>query len=285
MNPGPFSLRRMRRLVPAGLLAAIERQREARRDDGELARRHRLSGAGEAVRDAVRTIRCLSADQRADRRFLEHEVIPALGLNDEHLHEQPAELTHAFGRGLHLWQYPNQLAPLLAWLQRNDVRVRNYGEIGARWGGTSIVLIEWLRAINPELREAVLVDPVAMSPLLQHYQELLHADGTANGFSLRYLQGLSTDPDVAAKLADHAIEFAFIDGDHSARIALADHMLMRQQARFILHHDIASEACETRELWPWLAELEKDRFEAFSFTEQYASVSGSFLGFGLLKRR
>ncbi|WP_163153391.1 hypothetical protein [Bradyrhizobium uaiense] len=69
--------------------------------------------------EAVVAIAGLSADQRTDVDFLEREFIPALELNDESLREQPSELSASFGKGLHIWQYPSQLAPYLAWLSRN----------------------------------------------------------------------------------------------------------------------------------------------------------------------
>ncbi|QOZ33873.1 hypothetical protein [Bradyrhizobium sp. CCBAU 53421] len=79
-------------------------------------RYQRFADLAPFVREAISTIAALTPSQRLDVEFLEREFIPALGLNDELLHEQPPELAPSFGKGLHLWQYPNQLAPYLAWL-------------------------------------------------------------------------------------------------------------------------------------------------------------------------
>ena len=72
------------------------------------------------VRGIMNFIQSVPMDKGTDIGFLEYEFIPALGLNNEIFsNEQPPELSSYFGRGLHLWQYPNQLARYLAWLTKN----------------------------------------------------------------------------------------------------------------------------------------------------------------------
>jgi cephalosporin hydroxylase len=62
------------------------------------------------------------------------------GLNDEHLEEQPIELSQYFGTGygLRIWQYPNQFVPYLLLLNNYKDKINSYLEIGSRYGGTFI---------------------------------------------------------------------------------------------------------------------------------------------------
>jgi hypothetical protein len=81
-------------------------------------------------------------------------------------------------------------------------------------------------------------------------------------------------------------DFVFIDGDHSLRGALADHLLVREHARIIVHHDICSDACpDTTFLWEALKRLESHEFDFVEFVNQYPSVTGQFLGIGAMKRK
>jgi hypothetical protein len=81
-------------------------------------------------------------------------------------------------------------------------------------------------------------------------------------------------------------DFVFIDGDHTLGGALADHMLVRDHAQIIVHHDVCSQACgDTTFLWAALQKLEAPLFEAKEFTAQYESVPGRYLGIGVLRRR
>jgi hypothetical protein len=97
-------------MMPVGLIDLRARQAasphadEARRQAEEAKRRNRLNGLCGSVQSAIDVFGGLSAQQSFDVSFLEHELIPALGLNDEVLHEQPPEFSASFGRGLHLWQ-------------------------------------------------------------------------------------------------------------------------------------------------------------------------------------
>lgn len=51
-----------------------------------------------------------------DSRFLEEDLLLKMGLNNEHLEEFPEELHPYTGKGLLVWQYPNQLSKLLVYL-------------------------------------------------------------------------------------------------------------------------------------------------------------------------
>ncbi len=119
----PRVKRIVRPFVPVAIIeGGVRRHEEFKRQreiDREAARRRRLEGLHDAVGNAMAAIASMSEAQCVDTDYLEHTLIPALGLNDEILHEQPRELSASYGKGLHIWQYPNQLAAYLAWLARN----------------------------------------------------------------------------------------------------------------------------------------------------------------------
>ncbi|WP_141340963.1 hypothetical protein [Bradyrhizobium sp. USDA 3458] len=246
-------------------------------------RYQRFADLAPFVREAIDTIGSLTSAQRLDVDFLEREFIPALGLNDELLHEQPPELAPNFGKGLHLWQYPNQLAPYLAWLARNSSGVSSYMEIGCRWGGMFVLVTEWLRNSGADLKTVIALDPIAPTPFISTYFDLLQQQAAIEPI---YIQDFSTSPLVGAHVDRLKPDFVFIDGDHSLRGALQDHLLVRSHARIIVHHDIHSQACpDTTLLWKALKQFEAPSFDTFEFTSQYLSINGSFLGIGAMKRR
>lgn len=235
-----------------------------------------------AVPEAISLVESVADHQLYDIQFLEQELIPAVGLNDENRHEQPPELSPHYGRGLHVFQYPNQFARYMAWMADHARDTHTYVEVGSRWGGTFILTCEWLRRIGAPLQSAIAIDPIGETPMLQTYGACL----TSRGIHYRFVQDLSTSSAVHQLFDEQQPDFVFIDGDHSMTGALADHMLARQSARIIVHHDVASQACpETTALWTSLKELESGRFTSFDFTQQYPSVDGAFLGIGVLQRR
>ncbi|MCP1851418.1 MULTISPECIES: class I SAM-dependent methyltransferase [Bradyrhizobium] len=255
----------------------------AQADRYQADRYQRFADLAVTVGDAINAIAGLNPAQRTDVDFLEREFIPALGLNDELLHEQPPELAPNFGKGLHLWQYPNQLAPYLAWLARNSSGVSSYMEIGCRWGGMFVLVTEWLRNSGADLKTVIALDPIAPTPFISTYFDLLQQQAAIEPI---YIQDFSTSPLVGAHVDRLKPDFVFIDGDHSLRGALQDHLLVRSHARIIVHHDIHSQACpDTTLLWKALKQFEAPSFDTFEFTSQYLSINGSFLGIGAMKRR
>lgn len=248
------------------------------------ARRKRafLGGIVNSVDTAVERIRALGAEDASDRSALEHGLIPALGLNDEELQEMPPELAQFYGTGLHLWQYPSQLSRLLIWMGENARNATSYCEIGCRWGGMAILMTEWLMRYSDKFTEVIAVDPMVQSPFLARYSEILAGDGV----QLTYLQDFSTSQP-AHKLIDRVQpDVVFIDGDHSLGGALKDHLMVRDVARIIVHHDIASDPCpDTTLLWSALKQLESGSWELDEFADQYDSVDGNALGIGAMRRK
>ena len=164
----------IRPLVPIGAADAMGWGRAKLRDAEESRRCEKFNSSRQHVRSTIKSIHGLSSDQSRDLKFLEKEFIPSLGLNDELLHEQPVELSPYFGKGLHIWQYPNQLAAYLAWLSNNATGVKSYTEIGCRWGGMFILVTEWLRRTNPDLNIVVAIDPIKSRAFIEEYFEYLN---------------------------------------------------------------------------------------------------------------
>ena len=277
----------VKRLVPIGVFDLIYRLREARQMAEYRDRRARMDRLRGSVSKTISAIRHLTSAECSNVNFLEHTFIPSLGLNNEMLHEQPAELSSHYGTGLHIWQYPNQLARYLAWLSRNAGAVNCYMEIGCRWGGMFILVAEWLRKSGAGIHTVIAVDPIEPSPFIDEYFKFLENEKKSEGSKIQtiYAKELSTAPEVRRLVEQIRPDFVFIDGGHSLGSALTDHMLVREHANVIVHHDISSQACsDIALLWSTLKQLEIG-FEFFEFTDQYKSVGGNFLGIGVMKRR
>ena len=235
-----------------------------------------------AVSATISLVESVPDDKLRDIDFLENELIPLIGLNDENLHEHPIELDKYFGTGIHVFQYPNQFARYLAWLTDHATETHSYVEVGSRWGGTFILTCEWLRRIGAPLTTAVAIDPIGETPMLERYGELL----LQCNIHYRFIKDFSSGQSVKDMFRQLGPDFVFIDGDHSLKGALADHMLARKCAKILVHHDISSDACpDTTDLWSALKELEAECFTVHDFTDQYLSVKGSYLGIGALKRK
>ena len=121
----------------------------------------------DSIPATIDLIQAVPEDKFRDVAFLEEKLIPSLGLNDENLEEQPKELAPFFGNGLHIFQYPNQLARYMAWLAEYATDTRSYVEIGTRWGGTLIVICEWLRRIGTPLSSVTAIDPIGETQCLK----------------------------------------------------------------------------------------------------------------------
>lgn len=250
-------------------------------DTGRRAKFYNMRGH---VSKTVEAVRSLTPTQRQDIAFIQNELIPFIGLNDELLSEQPKECSKYFGTGLHLWQYPNQIAPYLEWLSVNAKEATRYLEIGCRWGGMTILTAEWLRASGAKLEQIIVVDPIEPSPFIKEYFNLLDREGAT--IKHLYLQALSTDEAVKHEVVKSKPDFIFIDGDHSFSGAFADHEMVKSEAKIIVHHDIASSACpDIGRLWEHIKLSDAERFEFEEFTAQYASVGKPFLGIGVMKAK
>jgi hypothetical protein len=230
------------------------------------------------VDKTIELIKDVPTHKILDIAYLEQLITEKIGLNNEFLEQQPSELSQYFGTGLHLWQYPSQLARYLVWLSYNAKNITSYCEIGCRWGGTFIVVNEWLKKIGAPIEFSLAIDPIPATPFVRRYME-------RSTTPVHYIQNLSTSREVIDYLAYSKPDMVFIDGDHNLNGVMFDHLLVRKFANLIVHHDITSDACGGTTLFWNYAKQAEDGFECNEFTNQYASVSGNFLGIGVMKRR
>lgn len=271
-------------LVPPVLSARIRHYSESNQ---ERLRRAQFEGLRGIVSEKVAAIRSLTPEQCLDADYLENDFVPLLGLNDELLNDYPKELRSHYGSGLHLWQYPNQLAKFLVWMSGNVREIRCYMEIGCRWGGMFILVSEWLRKHSVYMQTAIAVDIISPTPLIDEYFKLLNANpGDQHKIGPVYIREFSTSEEAKRVVERLKPDFVFIDGDHSLRGALSDHMLVRDFARIIVHHDVHSDTCtDTTMLWNVLRQLERHEFACCQFVDQYKSVGKNINGFGVMYRR
>jgi cephalosporin hydroxylase len=265
-------------LQPEGVRIALARYKAYRK---EMRARQYWTSLSEksikaAVDNAIQAISDLTDNNVVDSVFLENELIPKLGLNNEMLHEQPTHLREHFGKGLHIWQYPKQFGPFLAWIARHGAEVQKYLEIGVRWGGAFIVVSEFMRRVSPGFKTSIAVDPIEPSPLMQRYVELGRAE---------YRQYFSTEAQFRSLIDSERPDFVFIDGDHTLKGVMHDFDVCRSGAHLIAFHDVMSDGCvDTTFFWSFL-KRHATGFDHFEFTDQYDSVAGNFMGIGALLRK
>ena len=227
----------------------------------------------------VSKIREKSQSYLSDPKRLETELLPELGLNNEHLPEFPEELYKYCGYGLFFWQYPNQFGKYLA--QLSQWRISSYLEIGVRHGGTFIITAEYLRRFHP-LERAYGVD-ILNSPSVLRYRrfnpktDFLNLDSRSS----RFADFLNRQP---------PFDLVFIDGDHSEAACRNDFLRVKDHANIVALHDIASDICPgVCKVWNEVKTQHGNEYRFFEFRDQYASVltrtGKSYLGIGIAVKK
>lgn len=206
-------------------------------------------------------------------------ILPNFGMNDEEIDESPPEFKQYMGWGVKFWQYPNQFSHLLCFLK--DKQIESYLELGVRWGGTFIIMNEFLRQSNPHL-ESYANDFIERSEILSIYQNTL----TKGFFS--YLEMTSKSGLLYYQLSANIykpqpqIDLVFIDGCHLYWCVKDDYLTaLNLGAKYIVFHDIVSQSNKsTRLAWE---DIKKKHRKTYEFTEQYPSVKGRFMGIGVIE--
>lgn len=203
-----------------------------------------------------------------------YNLILSLGLNNELLNEQPIELSDYYGKGLKIWQYPNQLSKFANYL--SSIHAKSYLEIGCRYGGTFIFNSEILAKNNPNIT-LYACDTIPKSHILRDYEKIREFE---------YIQEPSTSETFKKRFINNEPEFVFIDGDHSYFGVKNDFEIFRNMVntKYIVLHDIYSDVCPgVKKLW---TEIKNDYyFDTIEFCDQYESVNGNFLGIGIAIRK
>jgi cephalosporin hydroxylase len=244
----------------------------------EMKTREHFSQIASNVDTFVERFRAIPDDLICDEKYLEKFILENVGLNKESLGELAPELKEYFGTGLYIWQNPKQFTKYVSWLLKNAGNCKSYVEIGSRWGGTFIVTCEVLHRISPNFKHATAADLINKTPFIERYEKI----ASECGVEVNYFKGSSTSVDFKNLLNKIRPDITLIDGDHSIKGALADHMLIRQFSRIIVHHDICSDTCpESTLLWNSLKQLESG-MNFYEFNEQYSSLKGNYFGIGVL---
>jgi hypothetical protein len=202
-------------------------------------------------------------------------VLAEGGLNDEHLEQFPPHLHPYCGRGLRLWQLPDQFAPYLIEIARRGVR--RYLEIGVRHGGSFTATVEYLTRTG-ELEEAVAVDIDAVPSLLPY---------PVQQPSVRLMQADTTSDAFAAWVGRHpGFDLAFIDGLHTYEGCRHDFETLRPKARMIALHDITNHIePDVGRVWADLRREYAGAYDFLEFTAQYGRDGEPDMGIGLAVRR
>lgn len=227
----------------------------------------------------LRLIRDAPIERLRDAKFLEHELLPALGLSSDAIEVYPAHLRAYAGTGLHHWQYPNQFSKYLAHL--SQLEISSYLEIGVQHGGTFAITVEYLQRFQA-LRAAYAVD-VNRIPSLRAYERenpivhVIREDSSTERFR--------------AFVAEHApFDLVLIDGDHSEEGCQRDFDAVADHAAHIAFHDIVDAYWfGVGKVWSRIKHEQRARFDCVEFVEQYPEVqsalSRSLLGIGLASRK
>lgn len=228
---------------------------------------------------SLRLIREAALEDLRDAAWLEHELLPHLGLNDEELQEFPEALYPYCGKGLRHWQYPNQFSKYLVHLA--DEPIGSYLEIGVRHGGTFLIMIEYLSRFN-DLRKAIGID-LWDSPFLR--------ERLADRPYARFETANTQLPDFGRLVGSESpIDLVLIDGDHSEQGCQNDLDIVKPHSRMVVLHDIVSSVCPgVVAVWNRLRRQDENSWLFTEFTEQYDDVltrqGAPYLGIGVATRR
>lgn len=184
--------------------------------------------------------------------------IPSLGLNNENLNEQPKEFRMSYGKGLHVWQYPIKLTGYLVWIANNATTIRKYIEIGCRWGGTSILVNEWLKKAGAPLKYSIAVDPIGTTPFIKKYMEISNTP-------IVYIKNLFASREGTDYIEITRPDMVSVEGDRSPSAVMSDHPIARKWGNIIVHHDVCPQSCPgTTFFWSYLMQGE-NRFRPCRF--------------------
>ena len=226
------------------------------------------------ILSAVALIRSASLRELRDEKFLREEFLLLLGLNDEVSREFPQALYPWCGKGIRSWQYPIQFARYLTFLADRDIR--SYVEIGCRFGGTFIIVVEYLRRFSDLYRASALdINP---TQIMMEY--------AAMSPGVDYRLGDSASPELRSYLGALAWDLAFIDGDHSYNGCRCDYESVRQRSKLIVFHDIVSDVCPgVIRVWDEICKVMPST-RLFEAVDQYKEVrtltNSNFLGIGVV---
>lgn len=231
------------------------------------------------IKEAIKSVQ--SFDFKVASQNEIEEILPTFGMNNECTFEIPKRFESYMGWGIKFWQYPNQFSKLLCHLKDKDID--SYLELGVRWGGTFIIMNEFLLKYNPILESRAL-DVIPPSEILSIYQNefrkkkfIYHETDTHDIFLVESIEGREVSESINKK-----IDLVFIDACHAYQCVKHDyHMALMFGAKYIIFHDIVNQSTKGAvNAWNEIKRLHKKTYE---FVDQYDELNGKFLGIGLIE--
>jgi hypothetical protein len=224
-------------------------------------------------------LRRAQRERLRDPAYLEHEVLPRLGLSSVIPELFPLHLQPVVGTGLQPLQWPNQLAPYLVALSR--YRISSYLEIGVLHGGTFILTTEYLARFD-RIRRAIAVDVVPPSAV-QRYRLLQRR--------ARFVRTASGTPAFTEQVREWQPDLVLIDGDHMYPAVKRDFECVDRVCPLIAFHDIVEPLFPgVPRLWQELRETRAQDYHFAEYVAQYPEVNERYgverhLGIGLMVRK
>lgn len=208
------------------------------------------------------------------------EILPTFGMNDESTDEIPEIFKPYFGWGIKFWQYPNQFSKLLTFLKEKEID--SYLELGVRWGGTFVLMNEFLMKYNPIL-EAHAVDIIPASEILHTYQTKYKKQRfwyhTMESTSPYFFVNLEGGDNLTIQ---KKIDLVFIDACHAYSCVMRDYYTaLMLGPKYIMFHDIVNVYTRGAKI-AW-QQIKKNHKKTYEFVDQYEGMNGKFLGIGLVE--
>ncbi len=206
--------------------------------------------------------------------YLETQLLPRLGLNNERPKMFPKELT---GFGLYHCQYPIQFGGYLVLLSK--LKINSYMEIGVRHGGTFIITNEYIKRFNSNLVSTA-VD-IGYSPSLIKYcdnknSKFVQMNSQSNKFR-EYIKSLGK------------IDLVLVDADHTEDGCKYDYESVKDYSNIIVLHDISNDNClGVKHVWDEI-KLQTDLYNCYEFVNQYSEIQNrdnkKYLGIGVAVKK
>ncbi len=198
------------------------------------------------------------------------------GLSNYSLYNYPKDLHPYCGKGLNIWQYPIQFAPYLCKVLE-EVKPKNYVEIGTRFGGTFAFTVEFFKRFSG-LEKAYGIDllPSAFLNAYQRYNQ-----------DVNIIVGDSQQAAVKSSLEVKApYDLIFIDGDHRYAGCMADIEFAAKNSKAFAVHDICDTGFGGNDVPKAWAEFKQKAtgWKVYEYTAQYEQFNNSlktYLGIGL----
>ena len=206
--------------------------------------------------------------------WLEYQLLPRLGFNNENLSVFPEELYPWCGYGVKSWQLPSQFSKYLVYL--SSKQIHSYLEIGCRHGGTFIITLEYLKRFN-KISFACGLD-IEHSPIMAEYAK----------YEPLVTYELISSNSVEGRLLiqERDWDLVLIDGNHNFPACLIDYMTVRDHSGIIVLHDIINHECPVvKAMWDSIRIFVPEKYR-IEIVDQYESLfkktGNQYFGIGLL---